>query len=66
MASPTSTNDAAGEWQGRTVSHTEFSGWLAERRQLLGNPEMPRNAGNRRTDSKQALLEALNQLGATW
>lgn len=66
MASPTSKNDPAGEWQGRIVSHTDFGTRLAERREELGKPELPRNAGNRRTESKRALLVALNQLGADW
>lgn len=32
----------------------------------LGNPEAPRNSGLRRTESKKALLKAIEDLGGTW
>lgn len=37
------------------------------RRQAAGaNPELPRNPGNRRTPSKQALLKAIKDAGGEW
>lgn len=66
MASPTSKIDNTSEWSGRVVAHIDFSASLAARREELGMPLIPRNAGNRRTPSKQALLEALKQLDANW
>jgi hypothetical protein len=38
-----------------------------ERRRIeTGITELPRNAGNRRTPSKRALLKAIADLGGTW
>ena len=39
---------------------------LARRRAALGDPVMPRNAGNRRTPSKRALLKAIEDAGGKW
>jgi hypothetical protein len=39
---------------------------VAARRAALGNPDLPRNPGNRRTASKQALLKAIEQAGGKW
>jgi hypothetical protein len=39
---------------------------LVKRRAELGEPEMPRNAGNNRTPSKRALLKAIEDLGGKW
>jgi hypothetical protein len=39
---------------------------LARRRAALGDPEAPRNAGDRRTDSKRALLAAIKKAGGRW
>ncbi|MDP1027366.1 hypothetical protein Q5H91_09085 [Sphingomonas sp. KR1UV-12] len=64
MASPISKSDPAAGWQGRFMSHDDFTARLAARRALMGEPAMPRNAGNRRTESKCALLRALDDLGA--
>ena len=36
------------------------------RRAALGDPVMPRNAGNRRTPSKRALLKAIEEPGGKW
>ncbi|WP_184504083.1 hypothetical protein [Sphingomonas endophytica] len=66
MASPTLQNDQASQWQGRIVSHVDFATRLAECRAASSEPDLPRNAGNRRTESKRALLAALNKLGADW
>lgn len=39
---------------------------LATRRAELGNPELPRNSGKRRTASKKALLKAIQAAGGKW
>jgi hypothetical protein len=66
MASPISKADTSGDWQGRVVAHADFAKRLAARREAIGELDMPRNSGNRRTPSKRALLKALDQLGADW
>lgn len=53
-------------WPGRRIAHEEFARDLAARREAAGNPELPRNAGTRRTASKRALLEAIAATGAKW
>ena len=53
-------------WPGRRISHEEFARNLAERRKAAGDPDLPRNAGTRRTLSKRALLEAIAATGAKW
>ena len=65
MASPTSKSEPAA-WSGRIIRHQDFSATLAERRRAMGEPVMPRNPGDRRTESKRALLKALDDLGACW
>ncbi len=66
MVSPDPKWSGAGDWPGRVVAYRDFAADLATRRKALGEPDVPRNTGNRRTASKQALLEALDQLGAKW
>ena len=44
----------------------EFGKRLAARRAELGNPELPRNAGQNRTASKRALLKAIKDAGGKW
>lgn len=39
---------------------------LAARRVELGLPDLPRNAGTRRTPSKRALLKAIEDIGGKW
>jgi hypothetical protein len=39
---------------------------LTRRREALAQPEMPRNAGSRRTASKRALLAAIEKIGGNW
>lgn len=63
MASKTS---KAEDWPGPRTSYKEFAAKLAARREELGNPELPRNSGNRRTASKRALLKAIEELGGKW
>lgn len=43
-----------------------FGRELTRRRAALGNPELPRNAGNNRTESKRALLAAIEAAGGRW
>jgi hypothetical protein len=43
-----------------------FAAELARRREALGNPELPRNSGKRRTASKRALLNAIEDAGGKW
>ena len=63
MVSKTSKTEA---WPGPRVSHEEFAARLAARRAELGNPELPRNTGKRRTSSKRALLKAIEKAGGRW
>lgn len=66
MASPTSNADDPATWPGRVIRHDVFTATLNARRDALGQPEMPRNAGNRRTPAKRAMLKTLEDLGAKW
>ncbi|MBW8785744.1 MAG: hypothetical protein JF593_14095 [Novosphingobium sp.] len=50
----------------RRVSHRELAARIAARKAELGNPELPRNAGARRTPSKRALLAAIDKAGGKW
>ena len=54
------------DWPGPRITHSEFAARLATRRAELGNPEMPRNSGKRRTPSKRALLKAIEDAGGRW
>ncbi len=44
----------------------EFVAEIERRRIETGITEMPRNSGNRRTESKRALLKAIEEAGGTW
>jgi len=48
------------------IDMAEFGARIAERKAALGLPDLPRNSGNRRTASKQALLKAIEDAGGTW
>jgi hypothetical protein len=48
------------------VDFDQFALALAERRRALGEPELPRNSGKRRTSSKRALLKAIEDAGGKW
>lgn len=50
----------------RVETLADFGRRLAERRAATPGVETPRNAGTRRTPSKQALLEAIKATGADW
>lgn len=39
---------------------------IAERRIVVGNVSLPRNAGTRRTPSKTALLKQIAKVGGNW
>lgn len=66
MALRRSKSDLAPDWTGPRVNFADFAASLAARRAALGNPELPRNAGDRRTASKQALLKAIEAAGGKW
>ncbi|MDO9368038.1 MAG: hypothetical protein Q7T68_05660 [Sphingopyxis sp.] len=66
MASQRSKPDLAPDWTGPRIDFAGFSADLAARRVALGNPDLPRNAGNRRTTSKKALLKAIDAMGGKW
>lgn len=48
------------------IDMAELGARLAKRRAALGNPELPRNSGKRRTASKKALLKAIEEVGGKW
>ena len=39
---------------------------IAKRRAAIGEIEIPRNRGEKRTDSKRALLKAIDNAGGNW
>lgn len=62
MASKTSKDEP----RSKAIPFADFASDLARRREAAGDPELPRNAGNRRTASKRALLKAIEDAGGTW
>ena len=48
------------------IPFAEFAAELAKRRAALGEVNIPRNAGHRRTESKKALLRAIEEAGGRW
>ena len=60
------TSKTSPDWPGVVLNHADYSAALARRRAELGNPELPRNSGARRTASKRALLKAIEDAGGTW
>lgn len=44
----------------------EWVAYVARRRAETGVTELPRNSGARRTESKRALLAAIEELGGKW
>jgi hypothetical protein len=48
------------------IDMAEFGRDLLRRREAAGNPDLPRNSGNRRTLSKRALLKAIEDAGGKW
>jgi len=51
---------------GKPIPFEEFAADMAQRYADAGSPVVPRNAGNRRTESKRALLKAIEDAGGTW
>lgn len=50
----------------RGMSLASFGQGVTRRREILGDIAMPRNSGLRRTDSKIALLAAIENVGGSW
>ena len=50
----------------RPIDMTEFARRIAARKAELGLPDPPRNAGEKRTASKRALLKAIEESGGRW
>ena len=50
----------------RRASFKEMAEKLTRRRAELGDIEVPRNSGTRRTESKRALLKAIEDAGGKW
>jgi hypothetical protein len=48
------------------IPFAEFAADVARRQAEFGPVEAPRNAGNRRTESKRALLRAIEDAGGKW
>jgi hypothetical protein len=48
------------------IDMAELGARVAKRLADLGDPELPRNSGKRRTASKKALLEAIRAAGGKW
>ena len=63
MVSKTSPLEGADE---QAIDMAEFGRELLLRRAALGNPELPRNSGKRRTVSKRALLAEIDKAGGRW
>jgi hypothetical protein len=66
MVSETLPDSTEQPWPGPRVNFADFAAKLAAQREALGNPELPRNNGDRRTASKRALLEAIAAAGGKW
>lgn len=61
MASKTSKPETE-NWPGRRLDMAEYGRALAAHREKNGPIPVPRNTGTRRTESKQALLDAVNTI----
>lgn len=50
------------------ITLEELGARIARRRAELGitDADIPRNGGERRTDSKKALLDAIREIGGNW
>lgn len=66
QSSPRSKLEPAPDWTGPRIDFVRFSADLAARHAALGDPELPRNAGQNRTASKKALLKAITAAGGKW
>lgn len=65
MASPTSKSEGQ-DWTGPRIDHADFAARLVARRAKVQPADPPRNAGEHRTDSKRALLQAIEDAGGNW
>jgi hypothetical protein len=54
------------ETEAPVIRMAELGARVTTRRAKLGLPELPRNAGTRRTPSKRALLKAIEDAGGKW
>lgn len=50
----------------RAISLDDFQRDVARRREAAGEADMPRNSGQRRTESKRELLVAIQDTGGRW
>lgn len=50
----------------RPIPLADYVAFVERRKADLGGIEVPRNAGNRRTESKKALLKAIEEAGGKW
>ena len=64
QAAPTVKADPDGDL--RRASFKAMSEKLTRRRAELGEIDIPRNSGERRTPSKRALLKAIEEAGGKW
>jgi hypothetical protein len=51
---------------GPVIDMAELGARLARRKAELGLPDLPRNSGKNRTESKKALLKAIEEAGGKW
>lgn len=56
----------AEDWPGLRLRHGDVAARMAERRAMLSNPELPRNAGTNRTESECTLLAAIDAADGRW
>lgn len=54
------------ETEPQAISLEEFGRDVERRRAAAGAVDIPRNAGDRRTPSKRALLKAIEEAGGRW
>jgi hypothetical protein len=50
----------------RAIPIAEFAARIERRRQETGITDLPSNSGKRRTESKKALLKAIEDIGGKW
>jgi hypothetical protein len=48
------------------IELAELGARVAARKAALGMADLPRNSGQRRTESKKALLKAIEDIGGKW
>jgi len=50
----------------RAIPVADFIAYIERRRQETGITDLPRNKGENRTESKKALLKAIEDAGGKW